>query len=101
MTTGIINWTNVTNVGQILALPNQVNSFFWSGILVMIWAVIMLALLFSGFEIALLASTFIAFILSLMLYMMGLVASWIVMVPLGVLLITILGVYITSTRENV
>jgi hypothetical protein len=97
-----LNWTNVTSVSQILGLPNTVtNGWFYAGVLVMIWAVIMLALLFSGFEIALLASTFIAFLLSVMLYMMGLVASWIVMVPLGVLLITILGVYITSTRENV
>ena len=97
-----IIWTNITSISQILGMPNTVtNGWFYAGILVMIWAVIMLALLFTGFEIALLASTFIAFLLSVMLYMMGLVASWIVMVPLGVLLITILGVYITSTRENV
>jgi len=96
-----IVWTNLTSVSQVLSLPNSVTPWFWSGILIMVWAVIMLALLFTGFEIALLASTFIAFLLSVMLYMMGLVASWIVMVPLGVLLITILGVYITSTRENV
>jgi hypothetical protein len=98
-----IAWVNVTNISQILALPNQAASgYFWVGILVLIEFVLLLSLLNFGFEMALITSAFITFILSIMLFMMGgLVSSWFVLVFLGVTLFSILYIYVSSTRENV
>lgn len=98
-----INWTAINSTSQILSLPNSSSGgYFWSGMLLMIMFVLLLSLLNFGFEVSLITSAFITFILSLMLFMMGgLIPSWLVMVFLGIVLITILYIYVSSTRENV
>jgi hypothetical protein len=101
--TNIINWTNTTNINQILPMANTTTGgWFWAAMLIMLYFVLMLSLLNFGFEMSLLTSSFICFILALMLYMMGgLVTQWIVLVFLGIVLFTILYIYTSSTRENV
>ena len=96
-----INWTNVTNAGQLLALPNQnTGGWFWMAINLMIW--IILILVFSGFhiEIALMVASFIALIISLFLTYMGLVAWEWCLFYAAWLIFTILYVVWSSSKEQ-
>ena len=71
-----VNWSTITTAAGMLAAPNSgTGGWFWVGINLMIWVI--LILVFSGFniEIALMVASFIALIMSIFLTYMDL-ASW-------------------------
>ena len=70
------NWTNVTDAAGFLQLANNnTNDLFWSGMLVMIWMVLLISMLPFGFGAAILASCFGALMIGIVMAYMGL-ATW-------------------------
>jgi hypothetical protein len=90
----IINWSNVTDLGQLPQLANTASGgAFWPGFLHMIWIVLILVLIGYGFEVALLVGSFSALILAVFMVYSDIV-SWIYVVEFsGILLF--LYLYIT------
>lgn len=76
-----INWTNVTTVGDFAGLPNQTSGgWFWTAMLWMIYAILLISMLPMGFESAILASAFASLMIGVILVYMGLVSwTWVVM----------------------
>jgi len=70
-----INWSNVTSPERLLAVPNlNTGGWFWTACVYMVWIVLLLAFLGFNFEIAVLTSSFIALIASIILVYAGLMA---------------------------
>lgn len=66
--TAIINWSNVTDLSQV---PSQANvamdGGFWVGMLFMLWIIMIILSHNFGLEASLLMSSFLAFILGMLL----------------------------------
>lgn len=79
MVTTPINWSNISDLGQLPAAANTATSgSFWVGILYMIWIILLLLTIAYGFEVAIIVSSFAALILGLLMVYGGLVAwEWI------------------------
>lgn len=96
-----INWTNITSPERLLAVPNQTTSGgFWTGITFMIWIVLTLIFLGFNFEIALLTSSFIALVASILLAYAGLVAWWVVLFYSAFVLFMILYIVYSNSRST-
>jgi|TARA_R100000750_G_scaffold36466_2_gene23517 hypothetical protein len=97
----MINWTNITTPQQILAIPNDNSSgMFWAMTTYMIWIVLMLVFSIVNIEVAILASTFIALISSMLLAYIGLVAWENTLFFIGFLLFTILYIIWSSGKDK-
>ncbi len=84
------NFENATNLKDLLAIPNaSTGGFFWLGMLVMMWAIIVIAFLPFGFEVAIISSSFIILIAGLFVTYLGLVSWGWLMVFLGIILFMI------------
>ncbi len=71
----MVNWTNVTNAGDILAVANtNTGGFFWTAVVYLTWLVILLGLIQYGAGVAILTSSFIGIIISMFLVYAGLMA---------------------------
>ena len=71
-----INWSSITTVGDFANLPNNnTGDMFWTAMLWMIYAILLISMLPMGFESAILASAFACLMIGLLLVYMGLV-SW-------------------------
>ncbi len=82
-----INWSNVTDFGQLPQLANIAsNNSFWVGMLYMVWIVVMLMMIFYGFEVAILVSSFLALIIGTFLVYADLVSWTYLMTFVGVIL---------------
>ena len=94
-----INWTNVTNWGQVLETANT-NSGSWFWTLIMYGIFIAVLLIFSAwsFEVALLVASFVGLILGLFLVYAGLVNWTWLLTFVGILLFTILYISWTSKK---
>ena len=70
----IINWSNITDFIDIPQQANVVtNGYFWSGMLMMIFIVLFLIMLIWDWAAAFVVSSFICFILALLLLYSGLI----------------------------
>ena len=71
----MVNWSTIITPAQLLAVPNtNTGGSFWSIVVYLVWVVLILAFLPFNIEVALLASSFIALIASILLVYMGLIA---------------------------
>jgi hypothetical protein len=97
----MINWTNVTDFGQIPQLANTATGGgFWTTSLFLIWVVLILILSVFGFEVGLLVSSFLALIIGTLLAYGGLVSWTYVMVFIGVILFMILYIIYNTTKSK-
>ena len=72
-----INWSNVTTVGAFASVPNtNTGGWFWTAMLWMIYAILLISMLPMGFEAAILGSAFSCLMIGIILVYMGL-TSWI------------------------
>lgn len=95
----IINWTNITDFGQIPAAANTASGgTFWVGMLYMIWIILILLTSFFGFEIAILTSSFLSLILGIILVYAGLIAWKWVVTFVGVILFMFLYIIFSSQK---
>lgn len=94
-----INWTNITDFGDLPAQANvATDGMFWMGMYFMIYVIIFLMVIFFGFEVALLLSSFVALIIGLMLVYSGLLAWNYLLIPAGVILATFLYIIWSSQK---
>jgi len=83
----MVNWTNVTDFGQLPAVANSAtNGTFWGVMLHMLWLILILVMINYGFEVALLVASFLAMIIALILTYAGLVSWAMVMEFAGIIL---------------
>ena len=96
--TTIPDWSNVTTPEQFLKMPNQsTGGWFWTGIDLMIFAVIFITLSgISTWEAGLLSACFIGLLMSLFLVYLNLIAFWI----LGIYIALILAIFIYVIWSN-
>jgi hypothetical protein len=86
-----VNWTNFTDFGDLPSLANTAsNGIFWSGMLYMLWIIILLILIAYGFEVALMVSSFIALIIGLLLVYSDLIAWYHCITFVGIILFVVL-----------
>jgi len=76
-----INWSNVTDAGTFASLPNQTTGgWFWTAMLWMIYAILLISMLPMGFEAAILGSAFACLMIGIILVYLSLVSwTWVVM----------------------
>ena len=95
-----INWSNLTDFGD---LPEQANTAsggsFWTGMLYMLWVIMILLLIGWGFETAIIASSFVFLVVALIMAYAGLIAWAHVLTFAGVLLFMFLYI-IWSSRKS-
>jgi len=93
------NWTSASDMGGVLKLANDnTGGFFWLGMLFMIYVVMVVSMLGFGLETAVLASSFGALIIGLIMVALGLVAWQYVAGFIGVIILLIL--WISYTRPK-
>jgi len=81
-----VNWTNVTDFGQLPSEANNVSGgSFWVSMFFMLWIIMMLLLINWGFEVAILVSSFVFLVIGLLLAYTNLIAWQWVLVQVGVL----------------
>lgn len=86
-----VNWSNVNNLNDFMAVANQNSSgFFWTGMVYMAWFVLFILMIPFGPEPAILVATFIAMLPALMLVYLGLMGwQWFVAFPAVILFVII------------
>lgn len=96
-----INWSNVTDPAHFLAVPNETTAgSFWSIVIFMCWIVLIIVFLGFNVEVALLASSFICLVASILLVYAGLVAWWNVLFFIGFILFMILYIVYSNSRSS-
>lgn len=96
-----INWSNVTDFGDMPAQANVASDgTFWVGMLYMLWVIGILIGSFWGFEAAILTASFLALILALLLVYAGLVAWYHAVAIAGVLLFFFLYTVWAGSRKQ-
>jgi len=94
-----INWTNITDFGQIPAAANTATGgSFWVGILYMIWVILILLTIAYGFEVAIVVSSFAALIIGLLMVYADLVAWQWITTFIGILLFMFLYIIWSSNK---
>jgi hypothetical protein len=94
-----LNWTNVTSLGDVPRMANDASGgSFWTAMLYMIWIILIMLFISFGLEVALIAASFIALIIGVLLVYGGLVAWQYMLTFVGVLLLMFLYVTWSSTR---
>ena len=92
---------SITNITGLIQFPNtQTGGYFWFGIMMMIWMIILLALLAYGFEIAVMSSSFTMLVLSFLLFYADLISWRGVLFFVSLFIGAIMYISITSYREN-
>jgi len=92
-------FANMTNLGEMLKIPNSVTGgWFWLGMQVLIFIVLMVSFLGYGFETAILAAGFISLISGMFLVYMELLSWQWLMFFLGVILL--MFIYITWNNRK-
>jgi len=97
----VYNWTNVSQPGQLLAVPNEAtNDSFWLIINFMVWIVALIIFMPFGWEASLLASLFLGLLVSLFLSYMGLIAFGWFLFFLGFLLFMFIYIMWKSAKPT-
>jgi len=96
-----VNWSNVTDLAQLPAQANNVSGgSFWTGMLYMMWIILIFMMIGYGFEVAIITASFLALILGIMLVYSGLVAWQWVLTFVGVLLSMFLYIMWSSSKRQ-
>lgn len=95
-----INWSNVTDFGQITAEANNVTGgSFWASMFYMLWIILILISIAFGFEVGMLVASFIMFVLGILMVYAGLM-SWTLLLPMPALIL-IIFLYIIYTSKKI
>ena len=96
-----INWTNVTDFGQIPGLANTATSgTFWAATLYMLWIIMLLLMIGWGFEVSILVSSFIALIIAILLVYSELIAWYHVVTFTGIILFMFLYIIWSGSKKQ-
>ena len=90
------NWTNISTFEDMIFAANQYSPF-WSMMLFMLWAILVITFIPFGIQIAIIGGSFLAGITGLFLAYMGVVSwKWV----LGLFAITIFTLILETFREK-
>jgi hypothetical protein len=97
----VFNYSNITSAAALLTAPNTAShGMFWFVILVVTMVIILMATIYTGWEIAMLLSSFICTVAGIFLVYGGLMGWSYEMMFVSILLLMILYVYWSSTRDD-
>lgn len=83
------NWTNISTVTDVLRVANDnASGYFWTGIVYMIFIIVLISSLAFGWESAILIAGFVGVVLSIIAMYMGLVSITVLGSFVGVLILT-------------
>lgn len=95
-----VNWSNVSNFSGMASVPNTTTEgWFFTVILYMVYIIAIIIQIGFGLETAILTSSFLGIILSMLLAYAGLVSWWVVGSFVGAELFTFLYIYWSSNRD--
>ena len=95
------NWTAVVTVKDFLMLPNEGTSgWFWYAMLVMAFVIITMAMIGWGIEVAMLMSSTLTFVISMLMAYGGFVPWWYTLQFFAFILITIIYIFVSSRVDN-
>jgi len=92
------NWTNITDFGGLLREANT-TSPFWTGMLFMIWATLVVTFLPFGTSVAFLSGSFLGLLLGVLLVYMQLVSFTTLMYMVGIIIIIVLVNALFAKKE--
>lgn len=97
-----VNWSNITNMGELMAIPNaNTGGWFWVAMQMMVWFVMLILFINFGLESAALTASFISLILGIFLLYLGLAtAKWAVLWPIAVILMVIIYISWSSRSDS-
>lgn len=96
-----INWSNVTDLGQVPAQANVASGgSFWVGMLYMMWIILIMLTLGFGFEVAILVSSFAMLVIGILMVYAGLVAWQWVTTFVGVLVFMFLYIVWSGNKNR-
>jgi hypothetical protein len=97
----MINWTNVTDFSELPRLANESTggNYFWTGMLYMMWIVLLFLMSNFGWETALIVSAFLGLILGVMGLYLGLISYAHTIVFAGIILLMIIYILVRNRRE--
>jgi hypothetical protein len=93
------NWTEINTFENILTSANTYAPF-WTGILLMLWVVLVVTFLPFGATVAFIGGSFSAFLIGLLLAYIGLVTWKVVLIMVGVILLLIIVGGLTAKKEQ-
>jgi hypothetical protein len=94
-----INWSNITDFGQIPAAANDASGgSFWVSMLYMMWLIMILVLISYGFEVAIVTASFVFLIVSIIMVYANLLAWEFTLTFAGVLLFMFLYIIWSSPK---
>lgn len=97
-----VNWTNITDFGQIPAAANTVTGgTFWVGMFYMCWIILILLFIGWGFEIAILSASFVIIVLGILAVYADLFAWQHLLSVLGVMLFMFLYIIWSSSKVKI
>jgi hypothetical protein len=93
------NWSNMTDFESMFIEANR-HAPFWTAIMFMIWVVLTVTFLPFGFNVAVLAGSFIAFVIGLMLVYMGLVSWGYLLIFIGSIILIVIIDALFARKET-
>ena len=97
----MVNWTNVTDFGQLPSVANQATGgVFWAGMLEMIWVILMLVLIGYGFEVAITVASFLCLIIAFFMVYAELVSWGFIAQFAGILLFMFLYIIWSGRKDR-
>lgn len=94
-----INWTNITDLGQLPSEANNAsNGTFWVSMFYMMWIILILLFIGWGFEVAIISASFVMLVLGLLMVYAGLMAWTNLLTMVGVLLFMFLYIIWSSSK---
>jgi len=95
------NWANLTDFGDLPSVANaQTGGTFWVGMLHMIWIILIMVMIGFGFEVAILAASFLCLVIALLLAYSGLVAWGFVIEFAAIILFFILYIIWSGSQKR-
>ena len=94
-------FSNMTGIKEMLSIPNsQTGGWFWFGMLIMIFVILVINFLGFGFETAIVTSAFVGLITGLFLNYLDLVSWQWLMLFLGIILFMLFYI-VWSNRKHI
>ncbi len=96
---GGTNWSSLQTFNAMLQAPNTYAPF-WTGIMYMIWIILIVTFLPYGTSIAIIAGSFIAFLLGIFLVYMNLVGWKYLLAMVGMIILMIIWDAIFTKKDS-
>lgn len=95
------NWTAINTVIGLLQTPmNNTSGYFYFGVLILVFFILLISLVGFGVEVAILSSAFVALVAGILLVYMELMAWWLLLPFFALILFMFLYIVWSSNRDS-